>query len=138
LFKLTQHMKNSNEIFNNMTKGEWSFSNKGNAIISSEWGIEPDEKNGEEGINVQIISTFAAMGGNHPNVDIEAIVNAVNGTYGKGIDPVCVGEILEALKQLYDATKTFSVLHGQTKIMQLSKSVIEKATLTHSLTSKTV
>ena len=59
------------------TKGKWVFNALRNAIESdSEWDTEPNIEDGEEGIPVQVISTFSAMGGKDTNADIKLICSA--------------------------------------------------------------
>ena len=45
------------------TQGKWKFNEQRSAIESdSEWEIEPNIDDEEDGIPVQVISTYAAMG----------------------------------------------------------------------------
>ena len=59
------------------TQGKWAFDEKRNAIYSTaEWLIEPNKEEDEEGVPIDIISTFSAMGGNNTIADIKLIVVA--------------------------------------------------------------
>lgn len=56
------------------TNGDWVWNKENNSIESTtEWVIEPDKDNDEDGVPVQVISTFAAMGGSDTQADIKLI-----------------------------------------------------------------
>jgi hypothetical protein len=69
-----------------ITKGKWELSD-GNDIFV---------KNGD---NLTIIAEMDDKYNPFWDVDALAICNAVNNTYGKGIDPEAVPELVEALKE---------------------------------------
>lgn len=57
------------------TSGDWIYNSKSNSIEStSEWLVKPEDD--EDGVPIQIISTFAAMGGDDINADIKLICAA--------------------------------------------------------------
>ena len=59
------------------TQGKWAFDEKRNAIYSiNEWLVEPSKEDDEEGVPIDVISTFSAMGGNNTMADIKLIVVA--------------------------------------------------------------
>jgi len=59
------------------TQGKWAFDEKRNAIYSTtEWLVEPSKVDDEEGVPIDVISTFSAMGGNDTMADIKLIVVA--------------------------------------------------------------
>lgn len=59
------------------TAGEWVFNKKTQAIEStSDWCIEPNEEDCEDGVPTQVISVFGAMGGKDIKADIECICMA--------------------------------------------------------------
>ena len=59
------------------TKGKWDFDEKRNVIYSTtEWLVEPNKEDDEEGVPLDVISTFSAMGGNDTMADIKLIVIA--------------------------------------------------------------
>lgn len=59
------------------TNGDWVWNKDNNSIESTaEWVVKPDTDNDEEGIPVQVISTFAAMGGNDTKADVQLICAA--------------------------------------------------------------
>lgn len=59
------------------TQGKWAFDEKRNAIYSTtEWLVEPNKEDEEEGVPLDVISTFSAMGGNDAMADIKLIVIA--------------------------------------------------------------
>lgn len=61
----------------NHTAGKWVY-NKGRQAIESttEWLVEPNKEEDEDGIPTQVISVLGAMGGNNPSADIELICMA--------------------------------------------------------------
>jgi hypothetical protein len=59
------------------TSGDWIFNPINYSIESTaEWIVHPDEENDEEGIPVQVVSTFGSMGGNDTMADIKLICAA--------------------------------------------------------------
>lgn len=59
------------------TQGKWKYNEERNAIESdSEWLIEPNAEDYEDGVPIQVISTFANMGGNDIKADIQLICAA--------------------------------------------------------------
>jgi len=59
------------------TNGDWVWNKDNNTIESTtEWVIPPDIDNDEDGVPVQIISTFSAMGGDDTKSDIQLICAA--------------------------------------------------------------
>lgn len=59
------------------TKGAWVHNPKTNAIESAtEWEVEPNKDDIEDGVPVQVISTFSAMGGKNIHADIKLICAA--------------------------------------------------------------
>lgn len=59
------------------TRGKWAFDEKRNAIYSTtEWLVEPNKEDDEDGVPIDVISTFSAMGGNDTMADIKLIVVA--------------------------------------------------------------
>ena len=61
----------------NHTAGKWVY-NKGRQAIESttEWLVEPNKEEDEDGIPTQVISVLGAMGGNNPSANIELICMA--------------------------------------------------------------
>jgi hypothetical protein len=59
------------------TNGDWVWNKNNNSIESTtEWVIKPDKENDEDGVPVQVISTFSAMGGDDTKADIQLICSA--------------------------------------------------------------
>lgn len=64
--------------------------------------------------------------------DAQAIVTAVNNTYGKGINPEAVGELVEALKKInksLNQTKVTSWYYVLIKNVATARQALEKAGL---------
>lgn len=61
--------------------------------------------------------------GREPELWANRIVSAINGTYGSGINPEAVPELLRALKEV------ISVSDRKTDIYDRAKAAIEKATI---------
>jgi len=120
-------MKN-NEIFAQMSNGEWKAKPyQDNFIIStnSDWIAEVN--GGKE-----LLTDIAPKEG---IANVEAIVTAVNETYGKGIDPACVSEMFYALKAFLAASNATKDRNSRLLSAAIqAKSAIEKATITKSET----
>ena len=59
------------------TQGKWAFDEKRNTIYSTtEWLVEPSKVDDEEGVPIDVISTFSAMCGDDIMADIKLIIVA--------------------------------------------------------------
>ena len=73
------------------TKGEWKFNPKNFAIESqTEWTIEPNQKEGEEGVRKQVILCFVNMGVENIMSDIKLITAS----------PIMLDSLIEARNAL--------------------------------------
>lgn len=77
----------------------------------------------ESGIRSEKLDWYLASRDEVTLADCEAIVSAVNGTYGKGIHPDAVEDLLKSLKEV------ISVSDRKTDIYDRAKAAIEKAKL---------
>ena len=115
---------------NKMTPTPWisggSFPYKGNEGYIFATSMRPE---------VLVCKTFGSSDENCPPLDEQlansaAIVSAINGTYGKGIDPSAVGDLLSSIKELRDqfakVNKFYSKDH---EILGRADAAIEKATI---------
>lgn len=86
------------EIFQNMTKGEWSE--------------EPHNASFLTANNIGIARFYDRMDDDYPNTraNICAVISAVNNTYGKGVNPESVEKMIACLDDI--RSKTYSTNDG--------------------------
>lgn len=137
----------ANEIFQNMTKGEWITTQ--NHVPNTNPKIKCLAPNDVARTIIGELLIHSAgnyhINENEAQTNAEAICNAVNNTYGKGIDPGVVPEMLKLLqryeyyfeelherlqKENGNTQETISAHHSFLEF----QSLIEKATLTQSET----
>lgn len=116
------------EIYKNMRSDKWYISdiklyNHESIFIGSN--------------NLALAEVFGIE--NVATANADAICNAVNSTYGQGIDPACVPEMLKALKEVENVLRMVSLIdktNTSEKALNNVKRIIEAATLTKSSTVK--
>ena len=99
---------NQTEIFQNMTKGKWLTQKwvevKGESCVSEitaangvpyGTGVAKVVYEGNQNLNAEVINGTA-----------NAIISAVNNTYGKGINPESVEKMKSVLQKIQDWTET--------------------------------
>lgn len=104
-----------------------------NKMTPTPWSISPF-KSGMVGINYDnplISETICQITGSHPQYNAAAIVSAINGTYGIGIDPDAIKELQESLEQFTKYPWLAKAIEdaGGTPNLERSKAAIEKAKL---------
>lgn len=106
------------EIKEGMTQGQWEFYLGGESFIRN--GIEVQTEHGGESVCVISDSEFEGM---KNDFDIHAACTAVNGTFGKNLDPTKYEEVVMALERILDRIKENDLQH-------MFPSAFERATKT--------
>lgn len=116
----------SKEVLSAMTPTPWKITD------TTENDFQHEIIGAHVSFGVAAIYTDKYAGEGHSTGNAHAIVSAVNATYGAGIDPAAVKDLLEALKGFYndiDGHPSSAAREHYKSLMESAKAAISKATL---------